>query len=78
MSKDQDIDYSGYDRVDLLNFLRLRDRQIKSSTKFWVRASKAAFNGDMRELRNRVDLIEAPFVPIVLSKVKSQQEGETE
>ena len=78
MSEEQDIDYSRYDRVDLLNFLRIRDRQIKSSTKFWIRASKAAFEGDMRELRNRVDLIEAPFEPIIRSKAKSQQEGETE
>lgn len=33
----------------------------------WLRAAKAALNGDMRELRNRVELAEAPPVDIVLS-----------
>lgn len=43
-------------------------RRLAMSTKYWMRAAKAALDGDMRELRNRVDLIEAGPMDIVLSK----------
>lgn len=44
-----------------------RDRLAETSRTFWVRAAKAAMAGDMRELRNRVDMAEAPPVDVVLS-----------
>lgn len=45
---------------------RMRRRE-ETSLKFWMRAAKAALAGDTRELRNRVDLIEAEPVSVVLS-----------
>jgi hypothetical protein len=44
-----------------------RDRMAATSQRFWIRAAKAAMAGDLRELRNRVDLAEAPPVEVVLS-----------
>ncbi|REF70420.1 hypothetical protein [Paracoccus versutus] len=42
-------------------------RRLTMSTKYWMRAAKAALDGDMRELRNRVEMIEAGPLDIVLS-----------
>lgn len=42
-------------------------RQASTNRSFWLRAARAALAGDMRELRNRVDLAEAPPVDVVLS-----------
>lgn len=67
MSEMEEIDYSGYDREQLIRFLKMRDRQANASSKYWVRAAKKAFVGDMRELQNRVAMIEEPFVGIVQS-----------
>ena len=53
------------DRLERL--LVLRDRQIARSEHFWMRAAKKALDGDMRELRNRVEMIEAEPVEVVLS-----------
>lgn len=52
----------------LTHMLKVRDRQAMNSRKFWVRAAKAALAGDPRELRNRVELAEAPPVDVVLSR----------
>lgn len=54
-----EIDYSSYDADQLRHFLRLRDRQATMSRQYWIRAAKAALNGDPRDLRNRVELAEA-------------------
>lgn len=58
------IDYSGKTSDQLQHFLKLRDRQAKMSRELWIRAAKAALNGDPRELRNRVDLAEMGPVTI--------------
>lgn len=50
---------------------RLR-RQYANSTDFWVRAAKAALAGNPGELRNRVELAEAPPVEVVLSRTQEQ------
>jgi hypothetical protein len=52
----------------LAHSLPVRDRQAVASRKFWVRAAKAALAGDVRELRNRVDLAEAEPLDVVLSE----------
>lgn len=44
-----------------------KDRQAAASRKYWLRAAKAALDGDPRELRNRVELAEADPVELVLS-----------
>jgi len=48
--------------------IRMLRRRLDMSTKYWMRAAKAALAGDMRELRNRVDMIEAGPLEIVLSE----------
>ena len=45
----------------------LRERQLKTCNDHWYRAAKRALNGDDRALRNRVDMYEAPPVPLVAS-----------
>lgn len=52
----------------LERLVRNRDSLAESSRKFWVRAAKAAMAGDFRELRNRVDLSEAPPLQIIQSE----------
>lgn len=47
--------------------LERRDRMAANSTRFWVRAAKAALAGKPQELRNRIDMAEAPPVEVVLS-----------
>ena len=42
-------------------------KMLDIQSRFWVRAAKAALAGDMRELRNRVELAEAEPVDVVLS-----------
>jgi len=42
-------------------------RSAEATNRFWLRAARKAIAGDMRELRNRVDLADAPFVPVALS-----------
>lgn len=43
----------------LNHLLDTRTRQLQNSTKYWVRASKKALDGDLKSLRMRVDLAEA-------------------
>ena len=62
-----DANYDDLDRGHLLHLLKLRDHQMDISRKFWIRAAKKAFAGDMGELRNRVALCEAPPVEIIQS-----------
>lgn len=51
-----------------VRLLKQRDRLAESSRKYWVRAAESALAGDMRELRNRVELAKAPPLDIVLSE----------
>ncbi len=44
-------------------------RSRESSHQFWLRAARKALDGDMRELRNRVELCEAVPVDVVLSSL---------
>jgi hypothetical protein len=61
-------DYSGMDSEQLLRLLLLRDRQSDQSRKLWIRAArKALFEGDARELRNRLELAEMPPVELIQS-----------
>ena len=53
---------------------RRMKRREETSLKFWMRAAKAALAGDARELRNRVDLIEAEPVSLVLSALLPNKE----
>jgi hypothetical protein len=57
-------DYSVMDMTRLLHFLHLRDRQLRMIREGWVRAAKAALDGDTRDLRNRVELAEMGPVTI--------------
>jgi len=59
--------YADLNAAKLRHLLIQRDRQANISRKFWVRAAKAALAGDMRELRNRVDMAEAWPMKIELS-----------
>ena len=45
-------------------------KRVEILTKHWLRAAKAALAGDMRDLRLRVELAEAPTMPVVLSEAK--------
>lgn len=56
----------------LVKLLAHRDRQMKHSTAFWVRAGKAALSGKPQELANRISLYEAPLVEVVLSAESPQ------
>lgn len=47
--------------------LRLRNRQLATQRKFWLRDAKEALTGDLRALRNRVEMAEADPVEVVLS-----------
>lgn len=42
-------------------------RRLDMSNKYWLRAARSALGGDMRELRNRVELHEAEPMALVLS-----------
>lgn len=48
----------------VLSILTLRDRQLSFLRKMWVRDAKEALDGDLRSLRNRVEMYEAPPVEI--------------
>lgn len=50
-----------------LKRLRARLRTHDSSRKAWIEAAKQALAGDMRALRLRVEMAEAPPVEVVLS-----------
>lgn len=50
------------------HFLRLRDRQITTLRKFWLRDAEEALAGDLRALRNRVEMAKADPVEVVLSE----------
>lgn len=52
------------DRVFWQNWAAKRVEITRSQ---WLKAGKSALKGDMRDLRLRVELAEAPPVPIVLS-----------
>ncbi len=49
-------------------------KQASTSRTFWLRAARAALDGDLRELRNRVDMADAPPVDVVLSLVTGEGE----
>lgn len=49
------------------HFLALRDKQIETNRKFWIRAAEAALAGELGELRNRVELAKTPMAEIVQS-----------
>ena len=49
------------------HFLRLRDRQITTLRKFLLRDAEEALAGDLRALRNRVEMAKADPVEVVLS-----------
>jgi hypothetical protein len=51
----------------LRRFVRQRDRLAANSRKYWIRDAKEALNGDVRALRNRVDMAEADPVDVVPS-----------
>lgn len=55
--------------------IKVQNRSALNTRSFWVRAAKAAMAGDFRELRNRVDLCEAPPVEIVLSEALAPTAG---
>jgi len=57
------------------HLLMQRDRMAQNSRKFWVRAAKAAIAGDFRDLRNRVEMAEAPPMEIVHSDAALNPEG---
>lgn len=59
--------YEAMDAERLRFFIRLRDRQIATSTKFWITAAKEALAGKPQALRNRIELAEAGPVEVVLS-----------
>lgn len=46
----------------------LRERQLKRCNDSWYSAAKRALGGDDRALRNRVEMYEAPPVPLVTSE----------
>lgn len=47
-------------------------KRLETSRKHWLRAAKRAFGGDLRELRLRVELAEAPPMQIVASEGSGQ------
>lgn len=53
------------------HWLQWHHKRVEISRGLWLRASKKALDGDMRELRNRVDLAEAEPVQLVLSESQS-------
>jgi hypothetical protein len=48
-----------------------RGRIHNNSEEAWLRAAKEALNGDLRALRNRVEIREAPQIDVVLSREQS-------
>lgn len=50
------------------HWLQWHQKRMGISRAFWLSASKAALDGDLRELRNRVALAEAEPVQLVLSE----------
>lgn len=48
------------------------ERRESNCRKFWLQAARRALAGDQSELRNRVDMAEAPPVEIVLSSAAGQ------
>lgn len=51
-------------------------KRLEIQRNHWLRAAKAALAGDMRELRNRVELSEAEPVEVVLSEDTAHKGGE--
>jgi hypothetical protein len=49
-------------------------KRLEISRSQWLRAAKSALAGDLRDLRLRVDLAEAPPVQIVCSQEKTAAE----
>jgi len=43
-------------------------KRLEIQREHWLRAAKSALSGDMRDLRNRVELAEAPPIELVLSE----------
>ena len=52
----------------LERLIKIKDRQFKAGTAYWVRASLKALSGDTVELANRVALATADPVDVVLSE----------
>lgn len=49
------------------HWLSWHRKRINISTGFWIRAARSALDGDLSEIRNRVELHDAPPVDVVLS-----------
>lgn len=47
--------------------IELLERTLNRREKFWLEAAREALDGDMRKLRNRVEMYEAAPVQVVLS-----------
>ena len=62
-----------FDPDQRLGLMRLRGRLrvYSNGEKAWLRAAKEALAGNMRSLRNRVEMREAPPAEIVLSEEQS-------
>jgi hypothetical protein len=54
------------------HWLQWHQKRMEISRGFWLRAGKKALGGDLRELRNRVDLAEAEPVQLVLSEASHE------
>lgn len=54
------------------HWLQWHQKRMGISRAFWLSASKAALDGDLRQLRNRVDLAEAEPVQLVLSEASHE------
>jgi hypothetical protein len=48
--------------------IEMLKRRAEMSRTYWIRAAKKALDGDLRELRNRVEIFEADPAVLVLSK----------
>lgn len=48
--------------------IQILERRLDLQRKYWLRAAKKALDGDVRELRTRVEMEEAEPLQIVLSQ----------
>lgn len=55
--------------------LEICQRRMEMATKYWMRAARKALDGDLSELRNRVEMYDAGPVKLVLS---DSQQGSPE
>lgn len=53
--------------------IEILQRTLDRRERFWLRAARKALEGDMSELRNRVDMLSAEPAEIVLSVESMEQ-----